>query len=397
MRRITAVLAILALPLAACAGQEGSGSGDTVTLRVATPAAGPEHFNSVSLIAYLDAVKEASDGRIDYEMFYGGALVPPAEIGGALKDGTVDVGQVLASYKPELYPASNWISQAAVVGSHGAPGSVFEKSAANIEWWWTEDGARKGDWEDNGIVPALPGATPSAPYQLLCRDQVTSLDDARGRTVKTSGTFEAEAVAALGMKSTTVPAAETFEALQRGLVDCVLNNPGAIADNSFWEVAHHLTTVDFPPFMTWGLFFSQDLWDRLPDDLQTIMWEHLPAYLKAEMDSAMRIEKNFYENADEHGVRLHAPEADLAAAIDEHVEKTLAALPDEAPGTVADGGAALDRYVAAHQEWKALLADELGLGSDAAWAQWVGSATTEVDTGAYAELVYDRVLADRMP
>ncbi|MFC5992975.1 TRAP transporter substrate-binding protein DctP [Pseudonocardia hispaniensis] len=400
-RLLSLAIAASVLVLAGCSGggpAASDGGGDTITLKAASPAAGPEHFNSTPLIAYLDAVKKASGGRIDYEIYYGGALVPAAEIGNALGDGTVDLGMILASYKPDDYQVSNWLSQAAFVGHTEAPGSVLEKSAADLEWWWTNDDARKADWTDNGIVPMLPGVTPSAAYQMLCREPVTNLAEARGRTVKTSGTAEVATAKAMGMASTSIPAAETFEALQRGVVDCVFNNPGGMAHNGFWDAAKHFTTVNLPPFITWGLFFSEATWDRLSPEDRAILWENLPAYLEKEMANAIDIETTFYQGAPAKGVTLHDADEGLRSAIRDQQRGVLQDLPARAPSVLTDPSAALQDYLGLHDKWNGMLKTDLGIASDDSWAQWASQQNVPaVPVAEFARKLYDEVLASRMP
>lgn len=396
-----AIAGTAVLALTACGGSGTSrvaddGGGDNVALTVTTTIGGPDNYHNVPIDAFFSAVEEASDGRVSFDFSYANAIVPPAEVGGAMADGTVDGGLVVTSYNPSEFPISNWASKLAFAGESGPPVSALDRAAAVTEWWHTHPDAMQADFKDQGLMPLTPGYNAHTTYHLICTDPITSLADAQGKSVRSPGEAWAETASAIGMEPVSLPGAEMYESLQRGIVDCVMADATDMVSSDLTEVAKHYTTVNLPGFTAYGIFLSQQTWDSLDPELQTIIWEQIPVYLESLTQEGLKLQEELLETS---GMEFHTMDDDLAEALADHQQSVLDEAAEKAPDTLADPQAAVDQFVDLHDKWGSIVTDELAVENYDSWAEWheAGGTADDIDAAAFAQRVYDEVYADSAP
>jgi TRAP-type C4-dicarboxylate transport system substrate-binding protein len=82
------------------------------------------------------------------------------------------------------------------------------------------------------------------PHQVLyCRDEVTSLDDLKGRRIRVHGTALSSLVEAIGGIAVSVPFAEVYTSLQRGVADCAATSTVAGNTQKWYEVSNWIVTL----------------------------------------------------------------------------------------------------------------------------------------------------------
>lgn len=395
-----AVAGITALSLAACGGSGtsagGGADGDTVNLSVTTTIGGPESFHNAPISDFLDAVSEATDGNVTYDFHYANSIVPPAEIGSAMADGTVDTGLVITSYNPSEFPISNWLSQLGFAGESGAPAMALERAAATTNWWFDNPEAAQADFVDKGLVPLTPGFNSITSYHLICTEPVTSLADARGKSVRTGGEAWADIAEGIGMTPVSLPGAEVYESLQRGIVDCAMIGGADMVDSSLFEVAKHYTTMNLPGFTPYGIFISKKTWDRLDDATKDAIWENLNVYMESLTLEGMELESSLLEKP---GMQFNEMEPDLAEAVSRYQDSVRASAVENAPATLSDPQAAVDSFFALNEEWSEIVTDELGVASESSWSAWFedGGEISDIDMEAYGSKLTEIVFSGNRP
>ena len=76
----------------------------------------PSHIlNSVGFVPFLADVKAATNGKVDFELYSSGSLVPAHTTLGALGDNVAQLGLVATSYTPSELPLSGLINDLAFV------------------------------------------------------------------------------------------------------------------------------------------------------------------------------------------------------------------------------------------------------------------------------------------
>lgn len=136
---------------------------------------------------------------------------------------------------------------------------------------------RKVVWPDieaalrkQGVEPIAYGAYP--PRNIFTRSPAKSLDDLKGRKIRTAGGFEAEYLKVWGISPSFVVWAEVYLATQRGVVDGLLTAAIAVETAKLYEVAPYLVKID-GPVASFHLSVNQAAWKKLTPELQKTVKE----------------------------------------------------------------------------------------------------------------------------
>lgn len=103
---------------------------------------------------------------------------------------------------------------------------------------------------------------------LFCRAPFRTLDDLRGRKIRTFGPSLVDMVAELGAQPVSIGFPEVYSALERGVVDCAITGTGSGAAARWPEVSTHIS--DLP--LSWavaGYMVNLSWWNRLDPAVRT--------------------------------------------------------------------------------------------------------------------------------
>ena len=185
-------------------------------------------FNTKTLPAVFEQIKQDTKGSITWKLIAGGALLDARGTVPGVKDGLADAGLGIAPYVPNLLPATNLIFSTQVWGGDvvAATGAAVETAILHCQECLDEHKAQN----------ALPlgGFTASA-YVPMCRDNVKSLADLKGRKVRASAGGVA-LMEALGAVPVAMDPGSATTALQRGTIDCVHGDPQWLEGFGYMDV-----------------------------------------------------------------------------------------------------------------------------------------------------------------
>lgn len=105
---------------------------------------------------------------------------------------------------------------------------------------------------------------------LFCKAPFSSLDDMRGRRIRTSSVGQSSLMTALGAIPVVLPFAETVQALRDNVVDCAVTGTLSGYEIGLPDVTSHVHGMA----ISWGLsFFGANIsaWQALPEDLRQII------------------------------------------------------------------------------------------------------------------------------
>ena len=215
-----------------------------------------------TIVLWKQIAEEMSDGRLSIELFDAGAVVPPAEVFDAVRQGVLDLGLNTPAWQKGKYPAGDLF--------YTLPGGVLEFNDLLI-WMYGDEGMQLQQemYGDNIIVFPL-GLTP--PEEMWTKRQVKTLDDLKGMKIRSAG-LGMDVLEQLGASVVILPGGEVLPALQRGVID------GAEFLDASMDYSlglHEVAKFRFGPpiHMSNNIFqlvINPKKWAALPADLQAIV------------------------------------------------------------------------------------------------------------------------------
>jgi TRAP-type C4-dicarboxylate transport system substrate-binding protein len=340
----------LAAIAALCAALVGSAQARELTYGSWTPPR--DAFNTKTLPAMFEQIRQDTKGSITFKLIPGGALLDARGTVPGVKDGLADAGLGIAPYVPNLLPATNLIFSTQVWGDDvvAATGAAVETAILHCQECLDEHKAQ-------GAVP-LGGFTASA-YLPMCRDNVKSLVDLKGRKVRASAGGVA-LMEALGAVPVAMDPASATTALQRGTIECVHGDPQWLEGFGYMDVTKsvlmHPMGIGGPAM---SLYLSRKTWLSLTPEEQKAMVRG------AALGSAMQAINTFIlegervlEAARKRGIALNPGSKEIDDVI-------AAFAPKQRAGNIAaatrfgvkNAAAIVEAYLKAQERWKGLSKD----------------------------------------
>lgn len=305
---------------------------------------------------YLAAVKEASDGKIDFTFWAGGALMGATETLPGVEDGSIDIGVLALTYFPAEFPHAQLIADLGMLSAD--PMAV---AAAVTELVVHECAPCQKDFTDKGII--FTSAYSTTPYTLISKEPIETLADLRGKKFRSAGPLWDRWVQSVGGTSIVVPASEMFESLDRGGVDVAIFSPSALSSFSLWDVARYNVLLPVGNYAAMSTFtLNQDFWrDLTPEDRRTLldsmaMGNMGITYAYVDQDESALI------GAEEKGVAIVEPSAELTAQLETFREADVANVAEQAEKNygIADASEIIATYRRLLAKWEGLSAEAAG-------------------------------------
>jgi TRAP-type C4-dicarboxylate transport system substrate-binding protein len=133
---------------------------------------------------------------------------------------------------------------------------------------------------------------------MICDEPVSTPEEAV-KTIRAGGELWKSEIEALGMTNVFMPPAEMYEAMQRGVVSCVMLAADNIAVFGLEEVTNGLMLVDAGASAGAQAGFNKDVWDGLPAEVQAIMQDAAAAAMSAFLEHAFDVFKEVIEKMQE--------------------------------------------------------------------------------------------------
>ena len=184
---------------------------------------------------WADELEKRSQGKVKVKIFYAGTLAKATENLQLIRSGGVELVNMSASYfgaDLPLFTAPNSIPMAM---------SDVPQATVLVQRLLKELPAMDEEAKRNG-VKALHFHHLN-PYKLVCKQQIKSLDDLKGKKIRTWGSDMPKMVQAAGGVPVTLGLAELYEGLNRGTVDCIPFSVDLMVSYKIQEVAKHVHDV----------------------------------------------------------------------------------------------------------------------------------------------------------
>jgi TRAP-type C4-dicarboxylate transport system substrate-binding protein len=264
MAYVALIGALLAFLVTALPGpahpQPALGPGPKVTVTVvAHPIPVHPQYAKVDLVFYKEIIPKRSQGRVEVKASTWTEMgITGYEIVRMARQGQIDVGNAPLTYIAQDVPV---LDAADLAGLN----PTVEQARRALD----------------ALVPVVNkelerfnvkiiGSNPYPAQIIFCRHPLKELADVKGRKVRTFGPSLNDLMAALGATPVSLAYAETYGALERGVVDCAITGSGSGNAAKWYEVTTHQYTLP----LSWavsGYFVNLAWWNRLPPDVRTFL------------------------------------------------------------------------------------------------------------------------------
>jgi len=214
----------------------------------------------------LDEITQRTDGRVQFETYWGESLLTVRELLGGVKEGSADMAWIPTGiYAQEL---SLWnvilpfmIGPTDPVEQFECGWEIYEQSEemqGQLEMWNQKAIALQvdGNLMIGGVV------------------QLTTLDDVEGLTVRAATGSDSLHIAALGANTVYIPAPECYSAMEKGSIDLLYTAPAMYDIFEIYQIEPNYVCII--PNFSGGLgvtTINLDTWNSLPADVQEIISE----------------------------------------------------------------------------------------------------------------------------
>ncbi len=209
---LMASAAALSLTVAAC-GSDGTadeGGVESVTMTFSS-GVGENHPGQRHMRTWAERVTELTDGAVEFEYTYGGALLPIDEEIPGVGDGRADMAYGSPHYNPTLLPLTT-VGELPFITRNA---EAQMKAAHDL---LQEHEALQAEWEAAGVKPLFQALIGSS--LLGSTEELTSIEDLQGLQIRAFGAG-AKSYEAAGANVVTIPFPELYESAQRGIVDAI--------------------------------------------------------------------------------------------------------------------------------------------------------------------------------
>ncbi|WP_305985583.1 TRAP transporter substrate-binding protein [Roseibium sp. MMSF_3544] len=240
------------------------------------------NFHTKNARTFVDAVSEATEGRVTINVHPGGSLgFSGPEMLGAVRDGLVPIGDVYLSQQ---------VGEAPLLGIESIPFLVNSyEELKELHKYFRPVVEEIAAANNQKVLYMVPWPAPG----IFTSVDAKSLDDLAGIKIRTYNATTTELFNAIGMTAVQLPWGEVVPSLAAGTIDGVTTSASSGVDGAFWEF------LDF--FYPTGHVWSSDAITVNLDSWAALSEADQNAILKV----AAELEPTFWQvSADEDAAKM---------------------------------------------------------------------------------------------
>ncbi|MGB1239470.1 MAG: TRAP transporter substrate-binding protein [Pseudomonadales bacterium] len=216
------------------------------------------NYHTQNAKLFADAVKVATEGKLDIVVHGGGSLYGGSEIKRAIQTGQAQIGERLLSAHANENPIYAFDSVPFLASSFDDSVKLWNAARPELE---------KVLARDNLV---LLYSVPWPGQGLYFKKAVSSKADTKGVKFRSYNAATARLAELMSMQPVQVEAAELSQALATGVVESMISSGSTGYDRKVWEQLSHFYDVN-----AWlprnYIFVNKDAWDDLDSSTQSIV------------------------------------------------------------------------------------------------------------------------------
>lgn len=233
---------------------------ETYELKLASPFPPMQVITRTIIKPWAEEIEKVSNGKITVKLFLGGALgKAPAHYELAEK-GLVDISYHLHDYTPGRFPMTSVFSLPFMTPT--------AKKTSEAMWKTFEQEADFRKEYDNVKVLAL-FCHPGGDFHMATKP-IRTVADFKGLKIRSANAFVNDALQLWNAIPVSMPITETYQSMERGVVDGTVLPWEGLATFKLEEVTKYSTITDFYT-MTMIIVMNKKKWDSLPKDVQAMI------------------------------------------------------------------------------------------------------------------------------
>lgn len=272
LKKLTILLlsAMIAIAIAGCnsnASSEKSGEdGEKIKLKVATYVPPTSPVYKYLAEPWMEKVTEMTDGKVEFDTYPGEQLGKAHDMLQLTKDNVTDIGIFPANYFPDNMPLSNLLAGLPNLSKTSSQGTL-----AYNDLILENEQLLEIDYLRNGIRPIMTHVSP--PYEIwTTKKKITKPEDLKGFKMRTPGGIANEVYESLGAVPVSVSHTETYEALEKGVIEGASYSSVAVEGSGTQELLNYALFIHLGTAIH-GIVINENVWQKLPEDVQNAMME----------------------------------------------------------------------------------------------------------------------------
>jgi TRAP-type transport system periplasmic protein len=218
----------------------------------------PSHPRSKLTDEWCKDVEKRTNGKIKISYFPGGTLTPPGQTYDSVTKGIADIGSSLMSYSAGRFPLTEVLSLPL-----GFKDGYQATKLANAYY----KKFQPKEFADTKVMMLYAGGY----CAFMTAKPINKTEDLKGMRIKANAEI-ADIVKAVGAAPVTIPVTETYDGLQKGLLDGILLSVDTLKSYRLGELMK--TVLENHAFSYGvGLFvvMNKAKWESIPKDIQQII------------------------------------------------------------------------------------------------------------------------------
>ncbi len=219
----------------------------------------PTSWGSIhAMQPWIKKVEEATKGRVKIEIYPSQTLTKGADTWKAVRSGVADIGWCFHGYWPEMTPLADVITLPSLPFSTGEKGSEV--------LWKLYEKFPQMQKEFADVQPLMLWT--SNPYFLITsKKQIKTIEDLKGLKLRVTGGPPTDQIKALGAVPTLIPMPDTYQALDKGVIDGMATPWEAMHGFRLYEVVKYYTIAPLSA-VYFSMCANKDKWASLPKDVR---------------------------------------------------------------------------------------------------------------------------------